>query len=59
MIVPSMDFELHGTALYADEYRKEGATWLISATGYRRIFEERRRRSTGDVLSFRTMFDPG
>ncbi len=57
VIVAAMDFELHGTALYSDEYRKEDGRWLISATGYERIFEERRRRSSGEVLSMRTMFD--
>lgn len=57
VIVHAMDFELHGTALYHDEYRTQDGSWLISATGYRRIFEERRRRSNGEVLSFHTMFD--
>ena len=57
VIVDGMDFELHGTALYGDEYRHEGGRWLISHTGYDRIFEEQRRRSTGEVLSLRTMFD--
>lgn len=57
VIVDAQDFELHGTALYADEYRKEDGRWRISRTGYRRIFEERRRRRSGEVLSFTTMFD--
>jgi hypothetical protein len=59
VIVDAQDFELHGTALYDDEYRKEHGRWRISRTGYRRIFEERRRRRSGDVLSFTTMFDEG
>jgi hypothetical protein len=50
-------FELHGTALYRDEYRKEEGRWRISHTGYDRIFEERRRRGP-EVVSFSTMFDP-
>lgn len=58
VIVPAHDFELHGTALYHDEYRKETDGWRISHTGYERIFEERRRRSTGEVLSLRSRFDP-
>jgi hypothetical protein len=57
VIVPAQDFELHGTALYHDEYRKEQGRWRISRTGYDRIFEERRRRSTGEPLSVRSMFD--
>ncbi len=52
VIVPAHDFELHGTALYRDEYRKEGGRWLICHTGYDRIFEEQRRRSTGETLAF-------
>lgn len=54
VIVPARDFELHGTALYSDEYRKEAGRWRISHTGYDRIFEEQRRRSTGEVLAFTT-----
>jgi hypothetical protein len=57
VLVPAHDFELHGTALYRDEYRKESGHWRISHTGYVRIFEEQRRRSTGEVLSFRSRFD--
>jgi ketosteroid isomerase-like protein len=56
VIVPGRDFELHGTALYRDEYRKEAGRWRISHTGYDRIFEEQRRRSTGEVLSFSSPF---
>lgn len=59
VIVDAQDFELHGTALYEDEYRKDDGRWRISRTGYRRIFEERRRRRSGEVLSFTTMFDEG
>lgn len=59
VLVPAHDFELHGTALYRDEYRKEGGRWRISHTGYDRIFEERRRRSTGEVLSLHSRFDTG
>lgn len=59
VIVPAHDFELHGTALYRDEYRKEDGRWRISHTGYERIFEEQRRRSTGETLRMETMFDAG
>lgn len=58
LIVPGADFELHGTAIYADRYRRQPDGWRISHTGYERIFEERRRRSTGEVLRFVSMFDP-
>lgn len=57
VIVHSRGFELHGTALYHDRYRKEDGRWSISHTGYDRIFEEHRRRGT-EVISFTTMFDP-
>ena len=53
VIVPAQDFELHGTALYADRYVKDGDAWRIAHTGYDRIFEEHRRYSTGEVLSVR------
>ena len=29
-----------GTALYEDEYRKEGGEWKIARTGYKRLYEE-------------------
>ena len=51
VIVPGADFDLHGTALYADRYVKVGGSWLIAHTGYQRIYEERRHYSTGAVLS--------
>ncbi|HLX89214.1 MAG TPA: nuclear transport factor 2 family protein [Acidimicrobiales bacterium] len=52
LVIVAHDFELHGTALYRDEYRKVDGHWRISHTGYDRIFEERRKRSTGEVHSF-------
>jgi len=51
------DVVVHGTAIYHDAYRKEEGHWRICHTGYERIFEERRRRSTGEVLGLTTMFD--
>ncbi|MHB8328321.1 MAG: nuclear transport factor 2 family protein [Acidimicrobiales bacterium] len=57
VIAPAHDFVLHGTALYRDEYRKVDGRWMISHTGYERIFEERRKRSTGEVLALTSMFD--
>ena len=57
VIVPEADWELHGTAVYRDRYRRQDGRWRIAHTAYERIFEEQRRRSTGEVLSFVTMFD--
>jgi len=57
VIAPGADWELHGTAIYHDRYRREAGRWRISHTAYERIFEEQRRRSTGEVLNFSTMFD--
>ena len=53
VIVPAHDFELHGTALYEDRYRKVDGTWKISHTGYERIYEEHIRYSSGEVRSIR------
>jgi len=53
VIVPAHDFELHGTALYEDRYRKVGGEWKISHTGYERIYEEHLRYSSGEVRSIR------
>ncbi|MGP8059185.1 MAG: nuclear transport factor 2 family protein [Acidimicrobiales bacterium] len=50
------DLEIGGTALYADEYARIDGRWLISHTGYERIFEERRVHSTMEVRSFRSRF---
>ena len=51
VIVPAHDFDLHGTALYADRYVKVDGSWRIAHTGYQRLYEERRRYSTGAALS--------
>jgi hypothetical protein len=56
VIVPAADLEIGGTALYRDEYLKADGRWLISHTGYERIFEERRVHSTMAVTSFRSRF---
>jgi hypothetical protein len=54
VIVPEHDFELRGTGLYADRYTKVDGTWKIAHTGYERIYEERLRYSSGQVLSIRS-----
>jgi hypothetical protein len=57
VIVHDQSFELHGTALYRDEYRKVNGHWRISHTGYERIFEEQRRRGS-EIVEFTTRFAP-
>ncbi|MFZ0668074.1 MAG: nuclear transport factor 2 family protein [Acidimicrobiales bacterium] len=58
VIVAAVDFELGGTAIYRDQYKKVGGRWLISHTGYERIYEEQRKLSTGELSSFRNRFEP-
>jgi hypothetical protein len=41
------DFGLRGAAFYVDEYVKDGATWRIGRTAYKRTFEEVWKRSQG------------
>jgi hypothetical protein len=56
VIIPAADLEIGGTAFYRDEYVTEGGRWLISHTGYERVFEEHRVHSTMAVRSFRSRF---
>jgi SnoaL-like protein len=56
VIVPEHDFEIHGTAIYHDEYAKVDNEWKIRHTGYDRIFEQHQRRSTGEIVSFTSRF---
>ena len=63
VIVPDADFEIHGTAVYSDRYARSGDAagdpyggWRIAHTGYDRVFEQRRRHSTGELLSFSSRF---
>ena len=44
---------LVGTGVYADEYAKVDGEWLISVTGYERIFEYREPMHTESVLKTR------
>jgi hypothetical protein len=57
VIVPSVDFELDGTAIYTDEYVKVEGAWRIRHTGYVRVYEEQRKHSTGALLKFHSRFD--
>ena len=57
VIIPDIDLEIGGTALYSDEYAKSDGRWRIAQTGYERIFEEHRQQSTGKLLSFTSRFD--
>jgi SnoaL-like domain len=58
VIVPAFDLVLGGTALYEDEYVIDDGAWRIRHTGYQRIYEERRRMKTGELISFSSRFDP-
>jgi len=57
VIIPSSDFELWGTAIYTDEYAKVDGAWKIRHTGYERIFEEQRRRTSGETIAFSSRFE--
>jgi SnoaL-like domain len=57
VVVPAVDFELGGTAIYRDEYRKVDGTWKISHTGYDRVYEEQKKLSTGELTSLKSRFD--
>lgn len=56
VMVPSVDFELGGTAIYTDEYVKVDGAWRIKHTGYVRVYEEQRKHSTGALTGFRSRF---
>jgi hypothetical protein len=58
VIAPAYDFLLEGTALYEDVYVLVDGEWKIKHSGYRRIYEEHRKHSTGELLSFTSRFDP-
>ncbi|HMD44995.1 MAG TPA: nuclear transport factor 2 family protein [Acidimicrobiales bacterium] len=58
VVVPRHDVEIGGTAFYRDRYVRRHGRWLISHTGYVRVFEERRRHSTLSLISFSSRFDP-
>lgn len=57
VVVAGRDFDLRGTAVYDDRYRRTPDGWRISHTGYERVFEERRRLSTGELILFESRFD--
>jgi hypothetical protein len=56
VIIPEADLEIGGSALYDDVYVRRRGRWLIHHTGYRRMFEERRRHKSGELLSFSSRF---
>lgn len=57
VIVPAARFTLRGAAFYSDEYRREDGRWLISLTGYRRVYEEvEARRAEPDLRLTATWF---
>lgn len=51
VIALDRDVTLRGTAFYDDTYAKVDGVWLISATGYRRVYEEVVPRATGQQLT--------
>ena len=46
-----LDITVMGSALYEDEYRREGGVWRIATTGYVRLWEEHHAR--GDHVKLR------
>ena len=57
VIVPAFDLVLGGTALYEDIYVRKDGQWKIQHVGYQRIYEERRRLKSGELVSFSSRFD--
>ncbi len=57
VIIPAADIEIGGTAFYSDRYAKTDEGWRIAHTGYMRVFEEHRRHSTLEVLSYSSRFE--
>ena len=56
VIIPAADLEIGGTAFYEDRYLRVDGHWRIAATGYSRVFEERRAFSTRELQSFTSRF---
>ena len=46
VVMTDWDLTVRGAAFYHDEYRKVDGAWLISATGYKRTYEEILPRSS-------------
>ncbi|MCL4445329.1 MAG: nuclear transport factor 2 family protein [Actinobacteria bacterium] len=59
VIVPGFDLEVSGSAYYRDSYEKVDGNWVITHTGYDRVFEERRKHSSHAITSFSSRFEPG
>ena len=57
VIIPAADLEIGGTALYSDRYVLTDDGWRIAHTGYMRVFEEHRRHSTMELITFSSRFD--
>lgn len=56
VIIPAADLEIGGSAFYDDVYSRTNGRWLISHTGYQRVFEEHRHHRSGELISFRSRF---
>ena len=57
VIIPAADLEIGGTAFYEDRYLRVDGRWRIAATGYTRVFEERRVFSTRALQAFTNRFE--
>lgn len=56
VFVPGYDFALAGTAIYSDRYVCDEQGWRFTHTGYTRIYEERRKHGSGELVSFTSRF---
>ncbi|MGO9029534.1 MAG: nuclear transport factor 2 family protein [Acidimicrobiales bacterium] len=59
VFAPAYDFMLEGSGLYEDRYVRVGKEWRFAHTGYRRIYEEHRKHSSAELVSFTSRFQPG
>lgn len=51
IFVPAYEFNLEGSAFYTDRYVRRDGQWLMTHTGYERVFETSWK--TGDPTSFK------
>jgi len=58
VIMPAYDLVVEGAAFYSDDYVKIDGEWKIAHTGYERIYEERRKHVSVELISFTSRFAP-
>lgn len=58
VVVPGFDLEVSASAYCRDSYEKVDGKWIITRTGYERVFEERRKHSSLAITSFSSRFEP-